>query len=273
MNWVRLLILLHALGEAWVVHAQDSPRNELFLAGEWFKLEALRVEGRTGANQSFNGWHPSSMGIQVNYTHWLGSQFGLGIGLGLKQVPFTYSWDRGRGVFYPAKFAPLGVEKEFKDNSTLVSLGMHLSMRVEIRRQWRAMGSLSMAVTQLASETSSFTSTERLETDSAIVVMRRVDKVNQSAKAIPLLRFTGDLGYVLPNMNTVSFGLVLQYSTRRDIFTGAYVLHPDSPYESTGRYRGGVSYLGVQIGYTMSWGMPKEPAWVRKARRRSEVVP
>lgn len=276
MRFVRFLLCVITIsllvGHA---HAQEFPRNEVSVLGVWFKQEGIQAMELAGPNQTFTGWNPSSWGIEASYRYWVSPRLGVDAALGLQMAVFTYAWDPGGGVYYPSPYPSEGVEREYKEFYPIVPLRIRAVSRFSLSGNWVLMPSLGFGIAQLGSETINFGYGVSVnETgDTLMKIMQRIDRVNASGKPIYLVELGGELGYKLPNLNTITFALVLQYSARRDIFSGEYTLYPDTEFESRGRYTGGINHVGLRLGYSMSWGSPKEPGYVRKAGRKAERTP
>jgi len=255
--------------------AQGLPRNEFTAFGQWFKQEGIQATDQTGPNQTFTGWAPSSWSVSANYRYWLTSRFSVGAQVGLMNLPYAYQWAPGYGIYFPSDIVSNETSRYPKENALGVPFMLLVGSRWALGGQWWINPSLGVGVAQVNTSVipSGITVRSPDEPDSTIRIMRSVHRVNASGGPIPLVHLSAELGYMLGNMNTISLGILLQASPRRDVFSGEYTLYPGTEFESTGGYTGGVHHLGLRLGYTMCWGIPKEPGYVRKARRKAERQP
>lgn len=57
------------------------------------------------------------------------------------------------------------------------------------------------------------------------------------------------------------------------VWSGDYVLARNTDQESRGTFEQRGSYWGFNLGYSLSWGAPKEPRWYRKQAREAQKQP
>ena len=99
------------------------------------------------------------------------------------------------------------------------------------------------------------------------LTMVRMDRYNTGGGALPFVRFGFGVDRMFENFNRIGLELFALYSTRRNTFQSDYILYPGTIGESSGTIQGGVSHAGLRLSYTLTWGPPKKPAYLRREER------
>lgn len=62
-------------------------------------------------------------------------------------------------------------------------------------------------------------------------------------------------------------------STLTNFYEGGYTLYGGTPTEAGGSLRGRLAYIGLRLGFGLTWGEPRQPRWVRKLQERGLPLP
>lgn len=124
---------------------------------------------------------------------------------------------------------------------------------------------VSLGVIEIAGGGGSLISGHTVAGDSFAWIGRATVEVAPSSEYFPTV--SGRLIWTMWNrsMNSWRFG-VTATAIIGNWWSGNYIYFEGTPDELRGRLERSPLHFGLHIGYAWSWGAPKEPRWVRKAR-------
>lgn len=158
--------------------------------------------------------------------------------------------------------------KEFPEHHWLPGIALNCSYRKSLGKQWGGFATMHVGWQFISSEEVPFRGWVSIGRPlTTYLTMVRVDRYNRGGGALPFVRLGFGLERAFENFNRIGVELFGLYSFRRDTFQSDYLLYPGTVDESNGSIQGGVSHAGVRASYTLTYGAPKKPGYLRRAER------
>jgi len=263
--WLSLFFLFSGLS---VANSQNAPRNELELKLGRHWMEALRNTSHSGSSGALNGWRPGAFAAECAFTYRLDPKWAFGVMLSLTDAPFTYVYEKDYALLgYPEVGKRLN--KEVLEHQWLPGLSLGLGRRWELGSRWGFMLKAHYGIQFMNGSTTRYREFSlSSDPDSAQLTLVRMDSFNEGGGLLPFIRIGASLDRMFTNWNRLGLEVFALYSFRRDTFRSSYMLYPGTSGESSGTIEGGVSHAGLRLSYALTWGPPKDPAYLRRAARQ-----
>jgi hypothetical protein len=252
------------------VCAQMFPQNEFRLEFHSFLQDALRMEHVSGQDGLFTPARAWSYGVALDYQRLLDDAWGIRLNVSYRPMPFAYSAYEDYRLIHGQPDMRYGMARQPLRDHPVLNFGLGLSRDQYVGNGLSVRFGLLFQFVHVGHTDEEYTGHVRVD-DTLRVRIRegivRIDPDRESHRALQL-----DVALVkrFSYYDFITLGIYRYWSLTGDVFNARHTLYPGMPEEGTAAFAGGVGHFGAMVGYSFTWGPPKEPRHMRKGKRTGD---
>ncbi|MFZ1694045.1 MAG: hypothetical protein WAT74_12670 [Flavobacteriales bacterium] len=184
------------------------------------------------------------------------------LGLDYGRIPAAFAWDLvsdpnsvNQGV---ADLQPEPVERY-----GLINLRAGYEHTLLRLKRTHLSAQIGVGVSHISTDEGTFSHYKVTESGDLALLATHNLEINSEGRPLPTFYGALTWQHTFSNLNELCIGAYSMISLQGDEIRTTYVIDPLGPEARGGSATGSLSHAGLYIAYTMSWGYPKLPRWLR----------